>query len=62
MLWVIIFLMSPEPHFLFKIDGLTEYLLTYSRPDRLNPFFIVSGDPAFPWHKHFVIDADSDYE
>ena len=33
------------------VTDLSGAALTYNKPDLLNPYFMVTGDPAYPWRE-----------
>ena len=40
-----------------SVTNLKGQSLSYNKPDLLNPFFIVSGEPSFPWWQYIEKDT-----
>jgi 3'(2'), 5'-bisphosphate nucleotidase len=34
------------------VTDVADHFMRYNKPDLLNPYFIVSGSPAYPWQSH----------
>lgn len=42
-----------------RVTDLNDHSLAYNKEDLLNPFFMVAGDPPFPWHDIVPADIES---